>query len=76
MRDDHVAVLLEDIQGTVQKLAESVSALHEDNLKIHEQLDTITDIVTEVPVTKAVVIDNSDRIDGHERRITKLEAAT
>lgn len=75
MRDDHVAVLLETIQGQMQSLADGISGLQEEMRYVKVRVDEIPEMKDGIRAIKAAITDQGRELNDHETRITALEAA-
>ena len=73
MNDNHVAILLEDIQGKLVGLAEAASITHNRLDKLEANSDKILEIVEDLYPVKVEVTDQSDELADHEMRLQKLE---
>lgn len=74
MKDDHVAVLLEDISSQMKRMAEVLSTLATKE-QLQRVEDRVENIETDVKTIKAVVTSESAQLHDHEVRITTLETA-
>jgi hypothetical protein len=77
MSDDHIAVLLEDIQDKLAGLAEA-AAVTNDRVtgrldRLEKTSDRILAIVEDIYPLKAEVVDHTDKLANHENRLQKLE---
>lgn len=74
MKGNHVAAILEDISGQMQRMAEVLSTL-----ATKEQLQRVeedaSELKTDVKTIKAVVTSQRTQLEDHEVRITTLETA-
>ena len=66
MQDNHVGVLLEDIQGKLQGLAESMSVMQQDIATMKPQVALIPQIAADVQTLKAVQTDQGQELRDHE----------
>ncbi len=73
MKDDHVAVLLEDINGKIDRMAEGVGSLKETAMETNRRLKKVEQDTELIPAIKAAVTDQSAQLKDHEIRVTKLE---
>lgn len=78
MKDDYVAVLLEDVNSKFDQIIEVVSPLLEKVNGIDDRLDRIDQrlevVEGDLRVIKAAVTEQSKELDDHEHRIGQLEA--
>ncbi|HUD07182.1 MAG TPA: hypothetical protein VMR34_04820 [Candidatus Saccharimonadales bacterium] len=75
MKKDHLEVLLEDIDGKMQALAEGMSLLQADSREIKKSVAHISKIEDDIKAIKAAVTDHNRVLDDHGVRITSLEHA-
>ncbi len=73
--DNYTAVLLEDIQSQIQRLAEATGAFTDLPRQVTKLTEDMTEVKSDIKVIKSVVTDQSHHLHNHERRITALEAA-
>jgi len=66
MQDNHVGVLLEDIQDKLQGLAESMSVMQQDITAMKPQVALIPQIDANVQTVKAVQVDQGRQLRHHE----------
>jgi len=71
MKDDHVAILLEQISGQMSQFAELIGDMLKDVAQIKQDVGEIKD---DVKAIKSVIKDHSGQLDDHEHRIATLEA--
>ena len=73
MQDIYMAVLLEDINGKFQFVAEAVSDIMRivKNLLLREEF---YELKTDAETIKITVREANKQLQDHEKRITKLEA--
>lgn len=75
MKDDYVAVLLEDMNSKFDAVIESVSGLATDVKELKQLIPDVTELKSDVKVIKAAVTDQTTKLNDHETRITVIEAA-
>jgi len=73
MHDNQVAVLLEDIQGKLQSLTESVSILARDMTEVKATIHVIPEMIDDMRAIKLVIRDYEGQLQDHKQRINKLE---
>jgi len=80
--DHHEGAVLEDINDKLQRLAEGVFALVEDNREIKKAVAHIPLIEDRLTAIEAAVIDQTrdlqrldQQVDNHEARLNTLERA-
>ena len=73
MQDDHVGVLLEDIQSKLQGLAESASVLARDMHEVKQTIAPIPQMASDIAAMKAALTDHSTQLADHENRLQTLE---
>jgi hypothetical protein len=74
MKDDHVAVLLEDMNSKFDVVIESVSGLASGVKELKQLIPDVTELKSDVKVIKAAVTDQTTQLNDHENRITAIEA--
>lgn len=74
MKENEFGVILEDINGKMDRMAEVISTLatKEQVQRISDRLD---DTIDQLKVIKLVVKNHSGQLEGHEQRINVLESA-
>jgi hypothetical protein len=82
MKDDHVAVLLEDIQDKLIRLADGQNGLSDKLGRMDTRLHRVEDHTERIPAIEAAITDLSKearndevQLKDHETRITLLEQA-
>lgn len=73
MSDDRVAVLLEDIQGKLTSLADSVSVLAQDMHDVKQTIAPIPQMAGDIAVMNKVLTNHSRQLNDHETRLQALE---
>lgn len=76
MKDTYVAALLEDMNSKIDVIAEGVVGLDEKVTILTERVDKIEEVVADIPVIKAAVLDISKEMKNHDERIGNLELRT
>lgn len=76
MKDTYVAALLEDMNGKIDVIAEGVVGLNEKVTILSERVDAIEEVVADIPVIKAAVLDVTKEIKNHDKRLDSLELRT
>jgi hypothetical protein len=75
MKDDHVAVLLEDLSSKFDGATEAVSAMAADVRELKQLIPEIADLKADIKVIKAAVTDQTHQLNDHKIRIAGLEQA-
>jgi ABC-type transporter Mla subunit MlaD len=75
MKDDHVAILLEDINGKLDGLADVIKGVSEKVDSIDQRLEHVETNTEHLPAVEAAVTDQSHQLNELEQRITSLEQA-
>lgn len=70
MKNNHVAILLEDIEGKLSRFAEAMADVPGTVEKIDERLKKVE---SDLQVIKAVVTDHNQELRDHASRISTLE---
>jgi outer membrane murein-binding lipoprotein Lpp len=72
MKDNHVAIILERMEGKFDAFAEAMSGIPADVEQLKNDVAIVKD---DVQAIKAAVKDQSGQLSDHEERVTSLEAA-
>jgi phage-related minor tail protein len=75
MKDDHLAVLLKDMNSKFDAVTEAVTDLSSDVKELKKLIPDVAELKSDVKVIKAVVVDQSHQIRDHDSQISSLEAA-
>lgn len=76
MKDSYVAALLEEIRDQVRVSIEAIAGVDEKVTVLSERVDAIEEVVADIPVIKAAVLDITKEIKNHDGRIGNLELRT
>jgi len=75
MKDDHVTVIIEDMNSKFDAVIESVSGLTTDVKELKKIIPDVAELKDDVKVIRVAVTDQTKQLNDHETRITSLEAA-
>ena len=73
MKDDHVSVVLEDMNGKFDAVIDSVSGLASGVKELKSLIPDVADLKGDVKVIRNAVIDQTSQLNDHEDRLTNLE---
>lgn len=76
MKDTYVAALLEEIRDQVKVSIEAVAGVDEKVTILAERVDKIEEVIADIPVIKAAVLDVTKEMKHHDQRIDNLELRT
>ena len=74
MGDQYTNTLLEEMNGKFDVVIEAVGQMQEQIKEIPKR-DEFEALKADVKIIKAAVVDHSNQIGNHEKRITRLETA-
>lgn len=72
--DNYTNILLEEMRDQNKAILEAVSGLP-TRTEFNLLKDDVAELKQDMKVVKAAVTDLSNKVDDHERRITRLEVA-
>lgn len=75
MKDDHVAILLEDIDSKIEAVLEAMPSSAEISQRFGALDERLEQIESNVKAIKAAVTDQSAELRDHQHRISDLERA-
>jgi archaellum component FlaC len=75
MKDNHVAVRLEDISGKLDGVADVVSGLSDRLQRLDERLERVEQHTEQMPAVHAAIKDISRESANHATRLSTLEEA-
>ncbi len=73
MKDSYVGILLEDIDGKLDALLEGQTLLAPMARRIEDMDDRLINVESSLAAAIAVLTGHSQDLQGHDRRIIKLE---
>jgi hypothetical protein len=74
MSNDHTNIILEEMNSKFDVVVEAVGQMQEQ-IKDIPKRDEFEELKSDVKIIKAAVVDHSNHINDHEKRITRLETA-
>jgi septal ring factor EnvC (AmiA/AmiB activator) len=73
MKDDHIAILLEEIKSQNQALTEGQQELSTLPATVKQLANDVAEIKDDIHTIKAAVTDTNKQVHNHENRFTRLE---
>jgi hypothetical protein len=74
MSNDHTNIILEEMNSKFDAVVEAVGQMQDDIKTLAKQAD-LDEIKADIKIVKAAVVDHSNHINDHEKRVTRLESA-
>lgn len=76
MKDDHVAVLLESIEGNIAQLTDVMASMKQTLDRVDQRVETMEPKVNLIPAVQTAVIEQQGELNQLSGRVGQLKAAT
>lgn len=75
MKDDHVAALLESIEGNISQLTDVMASMKQTLDRVDQRVEAMEPKVNLIPAVQTAVIEQQEELTQLGSRVDQLEAA-